>query len=532
MKAKYYIPCIIGSVLLCMNLLTSCDDDDKSGDPPRLFRPQFEEITSAGNWIKAMWYKYEGATSFVIELSRDTFKTEPIASASVDTTFYTFEDLLWDTEYQIRIMSKGNQIQSDYLVMVGGKTSDFPTKLLSPGSEDIIDVGIRVKWQVEAEAYTELQLSDSNDEVLQTIALTPEEYAKGEIIINHLEPSKTYRVRAYTGEDYKGKKNYTTVPTQEFEGNVIDLRGMDPEEAETLITTSYLADLEDNTTLVLSGGTTYTLNGAAFTNKSVKFVTGYSFDGMAKFSINSDLKLTANTTTPKIEFENIYFTTAGNIDDSTANYGGKYIFNLNAANTGINLIVFSNCQFKYFRGIFRLQAGPTIDKAVIDGCMIERIGGYGILNVDNNGATMKEMVLTNSTVYYADKVLVNSKSTTTTSVTIENCTFCNTPATSGFICDFNGRNPEIVIRNNIFGSGKDKAATNYFRAGSTATSENNYGTTDYVEATHAETGAKVNGIPDITVASTGTFTNPSALDFTINDSKFPGISAGDPRWRP
>lgn len=537
MKTKYYIPWIIGSVLFSMNLLTSCNDDDSLSDPPRLFRPQFEELTSSGNWIKAVWYKYEGATSFVIELSRDTFKTEPIASATVDTTFYTFENLLWDTDYQVRIMSKGNNIQSDYLIMVGGKTSDFPTKLLNSATEDIIDVGIRVKWQVEEEPYTQLELSKSNGEVLDIIDLTPEDYAKGEIIINRLNPATTYRISAYSGNDYKGKKTYTTLAKQVFDGTVIDLRNTDPEEASELITTAYLADLDEVSTIVLAGGTTYTINGAAFTNKSVKFVTGYSFEGMATFSINSDFKLTSGTTTPQIEFENIYFTSSGDIDDSTSNYGGKYIFNLNGANTFANLISFTNCQFKYFRGICRLQGGPVIDKVVIDGCLIERIGGYGVLNVDNDAGEMKEMILTNSTIYFADKVLVNSKVKKTNIVTISNCTFCNTPATGGFICDFNpsvatNAPDKMTISNNIFGCGKDNVGTNYFRSKSTTIiAENNYGTSDYIEATNAE-GAKVNGIPEIITSSSGTFTNPATLNFTITDSKFPGILYGDPRWRP
>lgn len=533
MKAKYYIPWIIGSLLLCINFLTSCDDDDKITEPPKLFRPQFTDITSSGNWIRATWHKYEGAKSFIVELSLDEFQTEPVASAVVDTTFYTFEDLLWDTEYQIRIKSVGAVVQSDYFLKSGIKTSDYPTKLINPASDDAIDVGIRVKWQIDDVAYTKIEITNTNDEVLQVIDLTPEEYAKGELIVSQLDPVKTYRVKAYTDNEYKGKKTFVTLAAQEFEGTVVDLRDMDPTEAATLITTSYLNELEGNTTIVLAGGVSYTINGVAFNDKAVKFVTGYSFKGMAVLSIDKEFSFTKEVTTPKIEFENVYLTAAGDVDDSTSNYGNKYIFNYNGTG-GAGLINFENCHLKYFRGVCRLRGATVIEKAVINNCIVERIAGYAVFCIDDANSTLKDISLTNSTFYFADRVLTVSKSSKTSTVLIRECTFCNTPQTGGYLCDFTNQSPNITIEKNIFGPGKANEGTRYFNAGAGAsiTSTGNYGTTDYLEFTNDQ-GVKQYGIPEITTSSVGTFTNPANGDFTINDSKFPGVNtAGDPRWRP
>ncbi len=535
MKIKYIIPLILGS-LLCMAGFTSCDDDDDLGQAPRLFSPIVNETTIRSNSIEVHWERYAGTQTYELTLSKDTFKTAPITTVTgVDTTFYIFENLEWDTEYQVGIKGIGSNIESNVGIKTGLKTFDYPTRLINPTSDDIIDNAVRVKWTVTSQIYTSLVVTNTSDEVIKTVGLTPAQYATGEMIINGLNAKTSYRVKAYVGNEYNGKRTYTTLAPQDIPDPKVDLRNMSDEEASDYITTAFIAGLEDNTTVILNGGTVYKINGPTFTSKAVKFITGYSFKGKAEFAISSDIKLPGAGVAPtkKLEFQGIYFYTP-DVNETTANYGGKYIFNVNPGSA--DLISFDNCQFQYFRGIARLQgSGSVIGKMVINNSVINRIGGYAVMNVDNAGATLKNMELTNSTVSYADKVLINSKATTTEKVTVNNCTFCYVSGGTNYMMDFNGQKPVIQFKNSIVGPSTTGAGASYFRAGSVPTVENVYATGDYVVATNAETGAEVGPIPDIikySATSQTLFANPLKLDFTIVDTKFPGkATTGDPRWR-
>ncbi len=528
MKKKYFIPYIIGSLLLCTAFFTSCDDDENLGEAPRLFSPQINKskIESPANWILISWDRYVGSKKYLVELSQDTFATAPIHTAEVDTTFYKFTDLKWGEKYQVRMTAFGDNIKSKPVITYGLQTSAYPTKM---NRVIITDIAIRIMWEVAGENYTSIVVSKGK-EVIKTVEVSAEEYADGSKIITGLSPETTYSIEAYSGTDYKGKVTLTTIKAQVFEGNVVDLRELSDAEALGYITTAFIAGLEDNTTVVLNGGTVYNINGPSFTSKSVKFITGYSLLGPAQFSMASDLKIPAGVNVPKIEFEGIYFYTP-NVDNSTSNYGGKYVFNLNTA-ANASLISFENCQIRYFRGIFRLQSGPVIEKARINRCTIDRIGGYGILNVDNSAATMGEMVLSNSTITYADKLLVNSKANTTTSVLVDGCTIYASPASGSYGFDFNGMSPKVVMKNNILGYSAN--ASFYRSASKDLTFENNHQTSDCKIAVDANS-LKVGEFPDVKIysgSSTDLFADPSNFDFTIKDNKFEGAkTAGAPTWR-
>jgi hypothetical protein len=182
-------------------------------------------------------------------------------------------------------------------------------------------------------------------------------------------------------------------------------------------------------------------------------------------------------------------------------------------------------------------AGSEVGKMIMNNCIFNRVAGYGLMNVDNAGATLSEMVLTNSTVLYADKVLVNSKSTTTTSVTVDHCTFCYSPASGSgsYMFDFNGQNPTIQLTNNIFGpSTVPGSGAPYFRAASAPTVDNCYATSDYLVYINPTTLLETGPIPDIikyNKSITDIFADPANFDFTIKDNSFPDKDAGDPRWR-
>src|SRR5690554_3635300 len=108
MKNKIKISLLGLLMLLLVGLFSGCDDDDNLSTADRLFRPIIKKSSYSGTWIRLEWDKYEGANLFNLQLSVDSFETV-LRNVETDTTFYLFEDLDYDTSYQLRIRSLGNE---------------------------------------------------------------------------------------------------------------------------------------------------------------------------------------------------------------------------------------------------------------------------------------------------------------------------------------------------------------------------------------------------------------------------------------
>lgn len=147
---------VLFTALLSAGMLCSCDDDTL-GQADRLFRPVIGEETIGGTWIKLKWDRYEGANEFELELSTDSFANILQTHVTTLNTF-TFEELEYDTKYNIRIKSLGNNIASEYYVHKDLTTNDFPTQLTTLTSSDVVDVAVRVQWNVTDNPYTSLSV--------------------------------------------------------------------------------------------------------------------------------------------------------------------------------------------------------------------------------------------------------------------------------------------------------------------------------------------------------------------------------------
>ena len=66
---KYFVISLFG--LLMTGFMSSCDDDLKDGDAPRLFRP-VASLETNNNSIIASWDNIAGATSYTLELYKVT----------------------------------------------------------------------------------------------------------------------------------------------------------------------------------------------------------------------------------------------------------------------------------------------------------------------------------------------------------------------------------------------------------------------------------------------------------------------------
>lgn len=560
MKHIFNIKSLLFTLVLGIGaLVASCEDDDDVTKADALFRPIVGETVYSGQWIELNWDRYQGADYYDLTLSgKDGLEL----TAETDTTFYRFEGLNYDTDYVIKIRShsKSSGLQSQYYVVPTITTTDFPTKL--KGVEAIDNMAL-VSWGEDV--YTNLKLfhvvtlegsTEKEEILLKDSVLTEADLKAGKVIFGGLEAENDYVVRAYRNDRYLGKKVFSTTAPEAYDGYVADLRSYSVDESYGLFTQSFIDNLvaehpDEDITIVLKGGATYELNtvDVPATAGTIRIVTGLTLEGMAKFAVNGNLGVQSGATVNKIVVEKVFFTEHPSALKTAGNFGGKYLFNFNRSDARLGTLNIVNSTIKYKRGLCRIQTTASIDHFIMDNCIIDSIGGYGITNADNSGADIKNIKIINTSFSHCEKLFVSTKpaSKAVESFSAENCTFVyNMKSGNNYMFDFNGMSfaEDPQLKNCIFGPGgnavtiKDGAvsgkigAFSAFRAakGSLAV-DNCYGTNDiqWYIAEGAEAPSSALDLNSTGADVNGTFQKAAGSDFTllVNDLK---SVAGDPRW--
>lgn len=563
MKKIFKSILLLMTVTIGLGTLASCSDDDDS-TMSRLFRPIISEdniITGLDAdtipYIRFSWSNYASANQYVINVS--SIDGKETYTQTVDTTVVTFNKLNYDKEYNVSIKSQNtnNGLESkDYTFSVN--TADFPTELNTITTSNIIDTQVRVTWDTNSgeTVYDSLKVyAIDKDSLVEAYHVTTTELESGSKILRNLKASTSYRVEAYKGATYKGKKTFKTAAAENYTGAVVDLRGLDPDESYKYLSSSSgssyanaidsLVTLYPNQdiTIVLQGGVSYRLPTVTLpaTTGKIKFVTGLTLNGNAEFAVSGNFATSDNIETGGLEFEKIFFTEAP--DDgapkTAANFGGKYLFNLGGNNAKIGNINISNCIIKYKRGICRLQGSTSVDSMVVDNCIMDSIGGYGIANADNAAAKFDVTILSNSTFSNCEKILVNTKGQNPSSVTVQNCTFVYCIADSKPLFDYSGKTISTFdVKNCLFGiwgAHQLAAVTNGINGWSGTTQPNCsdcYFTSDVTWVIDATTLAPKAELSGTTLKTTtqNTFKSPLTNDFTNISDELKTVKAGDSRW--
>jgi hypothetical protein len=510
-------------------LLTACEPEEELLGPDRLFRPVIKgELVSEGNWLLATWYPVKSALNYKVELSQDTFKTI-LASQLVDTSRVLFEDLLWDAPYQVRVQANAPDTEKNSgLALLGYKrTAKFPTILTaaSPSKDDVTDGAIRVKWTNSGAPATRLKVFRSADQVLvREISLTETDLTRGYRDVSGLKGNTSYTIYIYSGETNRGWETYTT--KEPLVGNIVDLRGILARPSVLLDT---LPAVPAGSIILLNKGETYNISSATALDKSLTFMSGSDFDVTtpATLYFTSNFDFAAGSNMEYLSFKDLILRGS----DATA----KYVFNATNGAT-VGTLSFESCRAEAFRGLVRLRGNSTISEFLVDNSVLRDIRGYGVLTVDDVNAKVNNIIVRNSSVYNAEKLITSRQSAN--AVRIENCTINEAPLGGNYLVDFNAMEVSggITISNSIFGVGKSKSGDILVRgyraaAGTNVFVSNVYTTSDYALALSAAG----------TFPGTESYSKPAAdvlaIDavhfyLTIKDAGFPGkASAGDPRGR-
>lgn len=522
----------------------SCSDDNDDSQLSRLFRPiiDSEDITAGLDadtipYLQIKWDNYTSANQYTVSLtSEDGTETY---SKTVDTTAVTFNGLSYDKNYNIAISAANTEsgtTSKEYTTTA--TTSDYPTLLKPVATADIIDVMSRVSWDTQdgATKYDSLCVyKSSNDSLVYKVVLTDDQLSAGNALLEQMKPSTSYYVAAYSGGAYKGKRSFKTVASENYEGAVADFRSLSDEDSYKAITTDTLQCLVDeypdqDITIVLKGGVDYKIETVKLpqTTGVITFVTGLTLSGNAVFKVDGNFDVTAGNTTGGITFEKIFFDEGASKKKTASNYGGTYLFNPSSS-AEIGSIDFKSCTIKYKRGIARFRK-TTVGSMSFDDCVIDSIGGYGLVNTDDAASSVGSISMANTTVAHCDVAFAGSKTKTPpTSVSLENCTFAYFCASGKQLFDYNKLTVgEIKLKNCLFGVAKSPLQG--WRGNTAPSSTDCYTTSDFAWLI-AEGATEPTAAFEVTTLKTDmskTFKDPEHSDFSIIDNAANNI--GDPRW--
>lgn len=428
-----------------------CDDDDFTGEAPRLFRP-VTSLEVQNNNIIATWENIKGATEYQLQLFRvastdDAGENvyELYTEATCASSPYTFEGLNWDEKYMVKIKCKSTDKESELYA-----TTDINVTYISKiKSVKLIDNAARLTWEDGGNTIKLIKAVPENPE-LETIVkeVSDEEYRNGSADITGLASETSYTIYAYssleeqTNATYAGRVSGKTTVPMDFDaifgaGNWIDIRGYDAAAAvDTLKTADFWENITDGMTIILRGDFDYNVNNSIKFNRSVTFRTAATLGGNARFISSGGLQCDKNATVDKIMFENVDFYSdkaipGGGKEVATTDdkgFGGRQVFNENGTNSTIKELIFKGCHIEGYRAVIRAQAdSDNINNLMFEGCTINGIGDQGLITTNNKKAdwqnvTFKDCTITN-VVMLGD--LRSSKGEL--KVNIENCTFCYAP---------------------------------------------------------------------------------------------------------
>ena len=529
MNTKYII--LFCCMLVIVFITSSCKEEEENLGTPRLFKPQVTTVDNTiDNQLTITWLPTQGAVQYQIDLSLDSAFVSIVKTSIVDAEVSSiiFDGLMAATLYYVRIKA----INTDPLYNSKSRIFMIGTSSIFVNNPDfILDNSFIAKWTVRGLPVTKIKVLLPSDTGVLTLVkefdVTETEASKGLKTISGFKGDTRYLVQLYSGELNRGMGVVTT-KTSILNG--IDLRDLDPIKRDSIFNDAIMK-APDGAIIVLKRGVTYNLTVTQLLSKSITIASGYDFiSDLATISFSRNFQFADNCVVGTVAFKDVKLIGATN---------GAYVFQSNGVGSKIENVTFDGCRISTFRGVFRIQNSEIVNNLTFNNCVIDSLRDYGLTRIYQTTTNIvKNITLTNSTIYSAQRVLINTKflPNTPTTVTVENCTFYNCPV-GGYIIDYGSDATllaSISIKKCIFGLAgtlpvPPAVAPTGFRVATSMSLDvdgSNYVTSDFYIA----------GIPLATIysgTSKSLFKDPAKKDFTIVDAAFSGRkTAGDPRWRP
>lgn len=545
---KYLYKCLF-LVIPALIILPSCDEEEVF-ERTRLFRPVLnEELTAELNTIIVNMGKIKEATSYTLEVSRDTFQTIDYVIETAESyvvingELLGGEELLWNTLYQVRATAHAdNAIYDSKPSELGNvRTERFPSILNIPTDADVIDRAARVTWQPIGAQVTAIKVFAISDarltNPLKERAVSADEHAAGEAIVSGLDPLTSYQLAIYSDGTLRGWETYTTkeASIDLNDPNVIDLT--ESEDPDAVV--NAVAAATEGQVIVVKKGVVYNLPRDPLDKSiTIRGAQGFGAEKAVLFT-TGNWNFAGGATVDHVRFIDLEL--------RGADIGGDYVFNPNNSDpTYINELTFEDCIINNFRGIIRIRSKVFLGEYTINNSIVYRIGGYGIITTDSDGdgnAAVNNIYLTNSTFSKITSFMTSRQNAQ--SITIDACTMSELASPNGIVFRWRGTDGErsnvlngINITNTVWGPAWDEAQSGTLSVrgiydGLEATSfniVNTYATSDF----SFTAGSEIPGFPALNYNGTPAdlWEDPDNLNFNFKDSGFAGkYDSGDPRWR-
>lgn len=441
--------------------------------------------------IRVSWM--EGCNVTALHISSNSAsapyeETFILEEADKEACSFLFEGLSSLTEYTIELLN--NDIIRGTI-----KVTTAQGEMIEVTVDELNHNSATFSWAEAADAYTlipgESPTADGAEAFPTGSATT--------FTASNLNSSTTYTFSVIKNGAIIG---YVTFETEyEAPGNAVQINsGIDFENAITNgsgdVALEIIGDIEvESSTKISENITSLTVFSRGETPAKMK-VEG--------IGLNSGVKIS------KIEFYNL--------DCTYENTNNGYILNGDSQREIENLII-KKCNIHDIRGVIRLQksgANSIIGNITISDCLLQRIGSYGVIEINVSGATGRfdKITIEKSTINGLGARLM--RFSVPGEIAINQCTFYGFTDKNATIdatsCTLSVSN---VLMGNVINT------TTGYKANGSPQISNSYYTTDcsYTKSLLGE---------QIELSSVELFTAPTNGDFTVKDTKYKAY--GDPRW--
>ena len=544
-------------MLLAASTLTSCNDindweTDSSYD--RLFSPTGLSASPDKTDVELTWKAYPGSDYYVVELSTDSLYglNEEIRAnslvfgqdASITSSTYTAINLNSDTKYFVRVKACSDvttQSHWGYLEKFSFNTKSENILNSIPASDRGEDF-IVLTWEAGAAAthitYAEVLGSDEAGNTLlgdlQTIDLTSDNIANGTATITGLKGSTGYQITILNNGHKRGTRTATTRMELPEAQHIIRLAAGETLTQDSLNKYSSLSSVTvrfaDATEYNIVGVDPNTGDAGGLIIPAGMSITFYGAEGDSKAVLNMEKEVIMGGVHGYIRFVNL------NINDA----GAQYLFN-QGADASANEVSFTNVTLNNFaRSIVRFKDSKaiTVDELTFDNCAVNNqgSGNYAFITLDGNTYTVTSIKFNNTILNTLrhNGILMHKSSgsvlANVDNIEFNNCTLYNYIGDGRYLVDAGkaGLGPNVTFNNSILAKTYTAVVDNEVWSsksrgvrGQTPVVENSYMTVDGIFGSNAFKGCQ-----SYAGTSDDLFTNPTAGDFSIKDSRFEdGIGA-------
>ncbi|WP_257670217.1 DUF5123 domain-containing protein [Parapedobacter tibetensis] len=522
--------------------ITSCEkkinDWEVDLSYQRLFRPLVFDVSHvAATEVEIRYTQIVSADKYIFEFSTDDHEFSEIVKAVeiLADTLTPFAPSTSPARVEYRIVFDELDGSANYAARMKGintKTGEeskyveihFQTtaEQLFTSWETYID-RIVMHWS-PSDRVTHISVFDTLSNLeLKRIDLTESDKTNGSIEITDLEPGTYYRAAIYNDDVERGSRILRTSGLDG--GEIIPISPGD--DIPTLVSAAIAAG-EPNVILMFSGNQTYDLGALTLPlGVSNVSVTGEPDANGNKPKLNLSSFRFADIVYGEVIFENV---------DIHAVSGSAFLITQDQNGAEAAGYSFANCYIEGFgNGVVRLNNSVSVRHVTFDNCMVNRNGGWGVVNIGGSTASVDLVSFTNSTLTDLATQLMDVR-VSVASIVIENCTFYNQNLGMSQLLRFDtNRLPlALTINNNIIAgtnSGASINATSYDHAnfGLGVSFAGSYRTAELQIERASRDFANIT-IFDGTTADL--FVNPEQRNFSIKAGNgFGGRgTAGDPRW--